>query len=462
LQTLRKHLESELGEKLDDLPEIKEDLEIFMEEILHSNARWDSSEDILLLYTRWAKHVPIDYNSDTISVISAVQQRENQKSPGTFQNPWDLVDCRKARYDPRSRFRKGSKYGNTISFLSKGTLLIDETLNRKNQSTGCSTNGEISTASAAMKSLAHEVALMQGVITNGPASGKFGYRRHGGGRGQNKNTKATASRSKRHLPTSDGKSVALETQNMLEYLLPRSFLNRVKNRMDNRCLGYWLFRVIFKGKDARELFPKSCIFTSDCTDQHLFLQRLASLCLLFPNIDNINKEELEKLWMEDDLSTLKSMAKQKASVQIHEELTCPTKEITSAIMELNTHERFFSYDSKNNNRKKNLILLRAIVFQKWMNSNSQEMIKLRKHVIQNINKRNGGHSSCVTTAKAPKPFGPLNPPSSAQLPNIFEVSCDESCQDDTLQDVYSLHKHRSNMIEWIYLLQAYRMHLLKA
>src|SRR5210317_1490238 len=45
--------------------------------------------------------------------------------------------------------------------------------------------------------------------------------------------------------------------------------------------------------------------------------------------------------------------------------------------------------------------------------------------------------------------------------NIFEVSCDESCQDDTLQDVYSLHKHRSNMIEWLYLLQTYRMHTMK-
>src|SRR5210317_505640 len=33
--------------------------------------------------------------------------------------------------------------------------------------------------------------------------------------------------------------------------------------------------------------------------------------------------------------------------------------------------------------------------------------------------------------------------------NIFEVSCDERCQDDTLKDVYSMCKHRSHMIKWL-------------
>ena len=154
---------------------------------------------------------------------------------------------------------------------------------------------------------------------------------------------------------------------------------------------------------------RSMQFTEDCTDRHEFLSMLAGLSLLFPNAESADKVQTDKLF--NDINELKKRAEQAYKFQINEEQQeTSNKEITSTLCRLNEYQDHFGYNGTTSNktttsaqaREKRLLLVRSVIFEKWLLSERKNMIKLREHVLEQMNQReatsdddssNGGESS---------------------------------------------------------------------
>lgn len=149
--------------------------------------------------------------------------------------------------------------------------------------------------------------------------------------------------------------------------------------------------MIFKGKQDREIYPRSVQVTEGCKTRHAYLQRLAGLCLIFCN-QNMKKCDTDRIWRDDPkLAGLAGRADAAAKKQIHDEIHSHVKEVTSTILRLNDHRKSFSLALKSGRnvsepqvREQKFLLLRAATFQLWLKSNRSEMVDLRDHVLEEM------------------------------------------------------------------------------
>jgi len=424
VEELKKYLKETISEQLeaDEAFELEcddEDINIFLKELLNISAEWSSKQDLLMLYTRWAKKVTTHFHSDSHAVVSCLRRREFEASADKtqFKNMHDILSTRNVHYFPPCKRRKGSCFGNVIRFSNRSKnpqhnleLLQEKMENScKNQS---DPEHEEFAPSKAMKGLAYQIESFQAGLTANFA--KVQYRRDN--KGCSHDTR---------LYKEGGQVRRVQAQNLMEYHLPSTFLNRVLNRLHHRCLVFWLFKIIFKGHPGSAIYEKTTHFTQSCRTRAEYLELLSGLCLLFPNTNSIDKKETEKFWNEPGLKQLVQAAKCAAKKQVHNEQHTHKKEISHTILRLNSNRSKYSLGltpGKNltsaevNERK--FLLLRAVTFQLWLKSNSEHMVSLREHVLSEISKLDGEGSgqpksnpSRTTTTKLP-----LHPPALAQLP----------------------------------------------
>ncbi|CAJ1963656.1 unnamed protein product [Cylindrotheca closterium] len=312
---------------------------------------------------RWAKKIRNNYHSDCMAVLKTITSRYR-----VFFSSEEsvLAEFRNLTFDPGP--------GNSHSSIAYQNQVSYRVVKRK-----CG----VSSSPSIEHELAHQIKLLGNIVQDSSALGKVGMRSNQG---------PSVSNRSHWLPGQpnalDGEDNSTRKQleetpmdflisNLMEFHKEPSFRKRIESQLDNMATCYHLCRLTLKGLPGKQVVNYSFKLTESARSRQDFLDILAGLCLLVPTLDSCNKSFRNNYYDHaDGIKKLRDLAIQNALNQRHKEKdNCA---ISTAILSLNklSSSRWTLNGQIGKDRGRQYVLLRAFVFQSWLQSATLDHLRL--------------------------------------------------------------------------------------
>ena len=312
-----------------------------------------------MLYMRWSKKTADNFHTDSMSVVECLVHW----SDSSFTSQVEVMHSRTLKYMPVGNHqRTGSDYGSYVRCCHRPAP----------KGRNCSAKDEC-------MSLASSISVFEKVVCDTMVMGKVGMR---SGLGQTK--------SQRRLLGGNSLNQFLTT-NLLEFHKPESFATRIYRSVDHLNLAFCLCQLLFprtrtKVKRTQErVYEYSCILTEGTSYRRDFLTILAGICLNFRSLDEVTPDDQKKYFddgIKEGAAALRSLAKVKASSHLPKSERL-NRNVTTTFARLNDLSRgkrpmdmhFHGMTRNTEKRARQYLLVKAKIFELWLESRHRETLK---------------------------------------------------------------------------------------
>ena len=173
--------------------------------------------------------------------------------------------------------------------------------------------------------------------------------------------------------------------------------------------------MLFQSLWAATILVYSIRITETCRDKHEFMTVLAGLCLMYTTITPIiDDPDIVKQYesMDNGLDVLRQKALAKALAHNEAE----SNEISATIQALNKHGSFSFYGLSKDKAaaEQRFLLLRAVIFQKWLESECRKLKPTKASVDAAMNGNTEQEPAATTTENV----GPSPMPTSTPIHSL--------------------------------------------
>ena len=294
-------------------------------------------QNFLLLYVRWSKKVPNNFQSDLIAVAKCVV---DQYSFGSMQQL--LMKYYDLHYLPRRKSRR--------TVRPPLCLGVRTTFKRSNipfKGDNFETD------------LGNKFMALGPILKNSSALGKSGMR---DGTGPSNSTRQFFIKELEELTMA----------NLAEFHKPQLAKFRVTNSVQTLSLPLLLINLLFGWKQSPKLLEFCMQLTLGAKDRHSFMTILAGVVILFPTQDSISREDKDRYIK--SAKSLQADAQQAAQAQPHQE--SKNNIIVCLLRKLRRQSRKISLHGQRGHPDRQYILVASHILVKWLKSDRVSSLTL--------------------------------------------------------------------------------------